>query len=95
MVRRLVTLVPSLALLVVGVEPTWALVLSRRSCWRRCALRLLPLVVLTARRRVMAPDVNHRVTTVLATLATAAIVVLNGVLVVLAVRGAAGARQGE
>jgi manganese transport protein len=50
---------------------------------------LVPLVVLTARRRVMGTDVNHRVTTVLASGATAAIVLLNGVLIGLVLTGSA------
>jgi manganese transport protein len=89
LVRRLVTLIPALGLLAAGVDPTWALVLSQVVLSFGVPFALVPLVVLTARRRVMGTDVNHRVTTVLASGATAAIVLLNGVLIGLVLTGSA------
>ncbi|MEQ7123121.1 Nramp family divalent metal transporter [Actinopolymorpha sp. B11F2] len=87
LVRRLVTLVPALGLLAAGVEPTWALVLSQVVLSFGVPFALVPLVVLTARRQVMGPDVNGRLTTVLASGATAAIVLLNAVLIGLVLTG--------
>jgi manganese transport protein len=79
--------VPALGLLAAGVEPTWALVLSQVVLSFGVPFALVPLVVLTARRQVMGADVNARLTTVLASCATAAIVVLNAVLIGLVVTG--------
>ena len=89
LLRRLVTLVPALVVLVVGVEPTWALVLSQVVLSFGVPFALVPLVVLTARRQVMGTDVNRPLTTTLAAVATVAIIVLNGALIVLTVTAVA------
>jgi manganese transport protein len=82
LVRRMVTLVPAIGLLVVGIEPTRALVLSQVVLSFGVPFALAPLVVLTARKAVMGRHVNHRLTTFLAAVATGAIVLLNAGLIV-------------
>ncbi|HEY8458051.1 MAG TPA: Nramp family divalent metal transporter [Actinopolymorphaceae bacterium] len=83
LVRRLVTLLPALAILADGVDPTWALVISQVVLSFGVPFALVPLVVLTARRRLMGSATNHGVTTVVASVVTSAIVVLNLVLLAL------------
>jgi manganese transport protein len=85
--RRLLTLVPAVALLAAGVNPTWALVISQVVLSFGIPFALIPLVVLTARRTVMGENVNHRLTTVLAWLTASAVIVLNIALVYLTVSG--------
>jgi manganese transport protein len=80
--RRALTLAPALAALAVGVEPTQALVVSQVILSFGIPFALLPLVLLTRRRDVMAELVNRPATTAWAALATAVIVVLNVVLLV-------------
>jgi manganese transport protein len=80
LVRRLATLVPALVILAVGVEPTWALVLSQVVLSFGVPFALLPLVWITARLK---ENANHRWTTILAGAATALIVALNLTLIVL------------
>jgi manganese transport protein len=79
--RRALTLAPALGILALGVEPTRALVLSQVVLSFGIPFALVPLVVLTSRRDVMADLVNRRATTVWAALITVVIVALNAVLV--------------
>lgn len=87
LVRRVVTLVPAVALLATGADPTLALILSQVVLSFGIPFAVVPLVWLTARRTVMGDDANHPVTTTVAAVVAAGIVVLNAVLVVLTVTG--------
>ncbi|PRX99832.1 Nramp family divalent metal transporter [Allonocardiopsis opalescens] len=80
-VRRLVTLVPALAVLAAGVEPGQALILSQVVLSFGIPFALWPLVLFTRDRRLMGPLVNRPATTVAAVLAAAAITGLNAALV--------------
>jgi manganese transport protein len=85
--RRLLTLVPALALLAVGADPTWALVISQVVLSFGIPFALIPLVSLTAKRALMGAQVNRRVTTVFAWIVAGAVVVLNVALIYLTVSG--------
>ena len=87
LLRRLVTLIPALAVLAVGVDPSRALVLSQVVLSFGIPFALIPLIRLTADRAVMGDDVNHRVTTALGWLVAGIITVLNVVLIYLTVAG--------
>mgnify|MGYP000854570819 FL=1 len=87
LVRRLITLVPALAVLGVGFDPSRALVLSQVVLSFGIPFALIPLVRLTSDVAVMGDDVNHRFTTALGWLIAAVITVLNAVLIYLTVRG--------
>jgi manganese transport protein len=65
-VRRIVTMLPALVVLALGVNPTDALVLSQVVLSFGIPLALIPLVMLTGRREVMGVHVNRPLTTVLA-----------------------------
>ena len=88
LLRRTVTLVPGLAILAVGSDPTWALVLSQVVLSFGIPFALVPLVRLTADRGLMGDQVNRPALTALAWTAVAAVVALNVVLIVLTVGGA-------
>jgi manganese transport protein len=81
--RRLITLVPALAILAIGVDPSRALVLSQVVLSFGIPFALLPLVRLTGDSRLMGADVNHRVTTLLGWAVAALITLLNVVLIYL------------
>lgn len=85
--RRLVTLVPALAILALGVDPTLALVLSQVVLSFGIPFALVPLVWLTARRAVMGEHANRWWTTVLGAVFASALVTLNVLLLVLTVTG--------
>ncbi|MBV8066007.1 MAG: Nramp family divalent metal transporter [Actinobacteria bacterium] len=76
-VRRLVTMVPALVVLAIGVSPTSALVLSQVVLSFGIPFALVPLVLLTSRRDVMGVHVNRRATTLVAGAATLLVVGLN------------------
>jgi manganese transport protein len=65
-VRRIVTMLPALVVLALGVNPTDALVLSQVVLSFGIPFALIPLVILTSRRDVMGAHVNRRLTTTLA-----------------------------
>ena len=88
-VRRAVTLVPALAVIAIGVEPTWALVLSQVVLSLGIPFALIPLVRCTADRTLMGEHANPRWMTILAWAATTAIIALNAALVWLTAVGLA------
>ncbi|WP_107654102.1 Nramp family divalent metal transporter [Nocardia suismassiliense] len=88
MVRRLVTLIPALVILAVGIDPTRALIISQVVLSFGIPFALIPLVRFTSDRVLMGNDVNHRVTTGLAWLIAAIISALNVALIYLTLTGA-------
>ena len=60
MLRRAITMIPAIAVLAVGVNPTSALVLSQVVLSFGIPFALVPLVMLTSRRDVMGAHVNRR-----------------------------------
>ena len=87
LLRRLVTLIPALVILAIGVDPSRALVLSQVVLSFGIPLALIPLVRLTSNATLMGEDVNHRITTALGWAVAGLISVLNVVLIYLTVRG--------
>lgn len=85
--RRLITLIPALVILAVGVDPSRALVLSQVVLSFGIPFALIPLVRLTADRTLMGADANHRVTTALGWIVAGLITVLNVVLIYLTIWG--------
>jgi manganese transport protein len=79
-VRRLVTMVPAFIVIALGLNPTRTLVISQVVLSFGIPFALVPLVWFTARRDIMGPLVNRRVTTAVASVVAAAIVGLNLVL---------------
>ncbi|WP_396884644.1 Nramp family divalent metal transporter [Mycobacterium sp. SMC-8] len=85
--RRLITLLPALAVLAAGVDPSRALVLSQVVLSFGIPFALIPLVRLTADARLMGDDVNHRLTTTLGWIVAGLITLLNVVLIYLTLTG--------
>jgi manganese transport protein len=89
LVQRVATLVPALVILGIGVNPTWALVLSQVLLSMGIPFALVPLVSLSSNPEVMGKYANSLRTRIVAWAAVTLIVVLNLVLVVLTVQGVA------
>ncbi|RWR17361.1 divalent metal cation transporter MntH [Microbacterium enclense] len=85
--RRLVTLIPALVILAVGIDPTLALVLSQVVLSFGIPFALIPLVALTARRDVLGAHRNRALTTAAGVLAAAFLVALNTLLLWLVFTG--------
>lgn len=75
--RRLITLVPAVAILVAGLPPTQALVDSQLVLSFGIAFAIVPLVLLTSNRRLMGEHRNPGWLTALAWLVVGAVVALN------------------
>jgi len=76
-VRRAVTMLPALVVMVVGLDPTRTLVLSQVVLSFAIPFALIPLVMFTRRRDIMGPLVNSTLTTIAAWVVAALIVALN------------------
>lgn len=83
-VRRCLAVVPALAVLAFGVDPTQALVFSQVALSFGIPFALIPLVLLTRRPDVMGHWVNRKVTTTAAAITSLVIIALNAVLVAVA-----------
>ncbi len=85
LVRRVVTLVPALVVLGAGVDPTMALVLSQVVLSFGIPFALIPLVALASSRTLMGEFANRPWLRWAGWVSTAAIVVINVLLIVLVV----------
>ncbi|RQP09302.1 MAG: divalent metal cation transporter MntH [Microbacteriaceae bacterium] len=88
MLRRLVTILPALVLLVVGAPPTLSLVLSQVVLSFGIPFALVPLVWLTTRRELMGDARNRSWTTASASVSAVLLIGLNATLLVLLATGA-------
>jgi manganese transport protein len=75
--RRLITMLPALLVLAIGLDPTRSLVLSQVVLSFGIPFALIPLVILTSRRDVMGALTNRRGTMLVASLVGGLIVALN------------------
>jgi manganese transport protein len=80
-VRRMLTMLPALVILALGVSPTSALILSQVVLSFGIPFALVPLVAFTSRRDVMGVHVNRRTTSVVAYCVAALIMVMNAFLI--------------
>ena len=76
-IRRLVTMVPSLIVIGIGLDPTRTLVISQVVLSFGLPFAIVPLIWFTGRRDLMGVLVNRRLTTVLVSVIAALIVALN------------------
>jgi len=77
LVRRAITMIPALAILAAGANPSSALVLSQVVLSFGIPFALVPLVVLTSRRDVMGRHVNQRHTMIAGAMCAAVIIALD------------------
>jgi manganese transport protein len=76
-IRRVVTIIPSLIVIFIGLDPTRTLVISQVVLSFGLPFAIIPLVMFTSRKDIMGVLVNGRLTTLLASLSAALIVALN------------------
>lgn len=86
-VRRLITLIPALIVLVIGFDPTLALILSQVVLSFGIPFALVPLVRLTSLRELLGESANRWWTTLLAVVAAVLLIALNATLLALVVTG--------
>lgn len=89
LLRRLITMVPGLVVLGVGIDPTWALILSQVILSVGIPFALVPLVAMTAKKALMGTWVNARPLSWTGWFFALVIIALNVVLIWLTVIGEA------
>ena len=87
LLRRVITLIPALAILAIGIDPSRALVLSQVVLSFGIPFALIPLIRLTSNRSLMGEDTNRRMTTAFGWTVATLISLLNVVLIYLTVKG--------
>lgn len=87
LLRRLVTMIPGLVVLGLGIDPTWALVVSQVVLSVGIPFALVPLVALTAGSALMGRYANNRALSVIGWFFATVIIALNLVLIWLTVTG--------
>jgi manganese transport protein len=86
-IRRMVTMLPSLVVIALGLDATNTLVFSQVVLSFGLPFALVPLVLFTSSNHIMGVLVNRRLTAVAAGICTALIVMLNAYLVYQTMRG--------
>jgi manganese transport protein len=76
-IRRLTTMLPSLIVIALGLDPTRTLVISQVVLSFGLPFAIIPLVLFTRRRDLMGELVNHWITTITASLVALLILALN------------------
>ena len=82
-VRRVVTMLPTVVVVALGIDPTRTLIISQVVLSLVLPLPILALIYFTKRKDIMGVLVNRRITTVLATVAAILITLLNFLLIYL------------
>ncbi len=83
MVRRGITVVPAIIILIIGVEPTTALIYSQVILSWGIPFALIPLIIVTGDTKIMGEYRSHGVVRGLAGVATALVIIINSGLVAL------------
>jgi manganese transport protein len=76
-IRRLVTMIPSLLVIAIGLDPTRTLVISQVVLSFGLPFAIIPLIMFTRREDIMGVLANNRLTTGLASLVAVLIIALN------------------
>ena len=75
--RRIITILPPLIIILLGVNPSKALVMSQVVLSFGIAFALVPLILFTSNKPIMGNLVNHRITTIIAWIIAVIIIGLN------------------
>lgn len=86
-VRRLITLAPALIILVLGIDPTRALIISQIGLSFGVPFALIPLARITSSRLIMGAAVNSRIVTAIIYSIAGLVSLLNLVLIILTIVG--------
>ncbi|HEX9972500.1 MAG TPA: Nramp family divalent metal transporter [bacterium] len=76
-VRRVVTMLPSIIVIAIGLDPTRTLVVSQVVLSFGLPFAIIPLVQFTSNKRIMGVLVNKKITTIIASIIAVLIVLLN------------------
>lgn len=85
--RRLITMMPAMIIIALGINPMKALVISQVVLSFALPLAIIPMMMITSRKDLMGDFVNKRITNILGTIITSLIIGLNAVLLYLTFTG--------
>lgn len=88
-IRRIITMLPGFLILIAGINPIIALVLSQVALSFALPAAIIPLIIITAKKEIMGEFVNSRLTNIAGSIIVALIVALNIVLLYLLLTGQA------
>lgn len=88
-IRRIITMLPGFLIIMAGVNPIIALVLSQVALSFALPAAIIPLMIITAKKDIMGEFANSRLTNVVGSIIVTLIVALNAVLFYLLVTGQA------
>ncbi len=86
-IRRLVTMIPSLVVIAIGLDPSRTLVISQVMLSFGLPFAIIPLVSFTSNKKLMGVLVNRRVTSIAASIIAGVIIILNVYLLVSVFKG--------
>jgi len=75
--RRMVTMVPSIIVILIGLDPTRTLVISQVILSFGLPFAIIPLIIFTSDRKLMGPLTNWKFTTIVTSLFSVLIILLN------------------
>lgn len=87
LLRRIIAIIPAIVIVMLGINPTLALIISQVALSFGIPFALVPLIMATRSRRIMGEQANGRSLTVILSSVVAVIVVLNAVLIVFSIFG--------
>ncbi len=76
-IRRIITIIPALIVILIGADPTRTLVISQVVLSFGLPFAVIPLVLFTSKKRIMGALVNRTLTTIIAVIMASFIIVLN------------------
>jgi manganese transport protein len=85
--RRIITMLPAMIIIAIGVNPMKALVLSQVALSFALPLAIIPMLLITRRRDIMGTFVNQRFENIAGWIIAALIIGLNVVLLILTFTG--------
>jgi manganese transport protein len=86
-ITRLVTMIPGLLLIIVGINPMQALVLSQVTLSFGLPAAIIPMLLITSKKKYMGPFVNKPATTMAGWIICGVIAAMNAVLIALVFSG--------
>lgn len=86
-VRRMVTMIPSLIVISIGLDPTRTLVISQVLLSFGLPFAIIPLIIFTSKEKIMGVLVNRKITTIIAWSIAGVVILLNFYLVFYTITG--------
>lgn len=79
-ITRLVTMIPGMIIIIIGINPMLALVISQVALSFVLPVAIIPMLLITAKKKLMGPFANKNITTVMGWIICSVIIGLNAVL---------------